>query len=183
MSDVKRYIHGSTGMLIRDDGEWCRYENYDALALKYQGVHTTMLAIRDQRDKYSAEVVDLREQLAAVQSKEVCTVAHSDEVMEFCPYCKIERLRDDLSEIIIELVHAECRERVAKTRLAEAERDAALGRIAIKFVDRAGDYCDVDPAERICDEFSKAMGDEVERQQVARGFPPTRTADSAGEKP
>lgn len=49
-------------------------------------------------------------------------------------------------------------------RLAEAERDAALGRIAMRFVDRAGDYCDVDPAERICDEFNKAMGDEVERQ-------------------
>ena len=52
--------------------------------------------------------------------------------------------------------------------LAEAERDAALGRIAMRFVDRAGDYCDVDPAERICDEFYRAMGEEVERQWKER---------------
>ena len=66
-----------------------------------------------------------------------------------------------------------------EARLAEAERDAALGRIAMRFVDRAGDYCDVDPAERICDEFSKAMGDEVERQFRERM---QRDADSAGTK-
>lgn len=65
------------------------------------------------------EVADLREQLAAAQSREVCTVAHSDEVMEFCPYCKIERLRGDLSEIRIALANAECREGVAKAWLAE----------------------------------------------------------------
>ena len=51
-----------------------------------------------------------------------------------------------------------------KARLAEAERDAALGRIAIKFVDRAGDYCAVDPPELICSEFHAAMAAEVERQ-------------------
>jgi len=74
------------------------------------------------------EVADLREQLAAAQSREVCTVAHSDEVMEFCPYCKIERLRGDLSETRIALANAECREGVAKARLAEAEKwhEAAL---------------------------------------------------------
>lgn len=56
----------------------------------------------------------------------------------------------------------------AEAALEEAERDAALGRIAIRFVDRAGDYCEVDPAERICDEFSDAMAAEVERQWQAR---------------
>ena len=39
--------------------------------------------------------------------------------------------------------------------------DAELGRIAMRFVDRAGDYCDIDPAERICDEFYKAISNAV----------------------
>jgi hypothetical protein len=43
------------------------------------------------------ELADTKEQLAAAQSKEVCTVAHDDEVMEFCPYCKIERLTAELA--------------------------------------------------------------------------------------
>jgi hypothetical protein len=51
----------------------------------------------DCRDELCMDAVyvitDLRERLAAAESKEVCTVAHSDEVMEFCPYCKIEYLR------------------------------------------------------------------------------------------
>lgn len=33
----------------------------------------------------------------------------------------------------------------------------------MRYVDRAGDYCEVDPAEKICDEFSEAMGDVVDR--------------------
>lgn len=76
------------------------------------------------RITYEKEVADLREQLAAAQSREVCTVAHSDEVMEFCPYCKIERLRGDLSETRIALANAECREGVAKARLADRDLDA-----------------------------------------------------------
>ena len=43
----------------------------------------------------------------------------------------------------------------------ELRADAELGRIAMKFVDRAGDYCDIDPAERICDQFYKAIADQV----------------------
>lgn len=48
------------------------------------------------------------------------------------------------------------------------EEDAALGRIAMKFVDRAGDYCDIDPAERICDEFYKAMAYAVTKHREER---------------
>lgn len=40
---------------------------------------------------------DLMEQLAAAQSSEVCTVAHGTEVMEFCPYCKIEKMHAEVS--------------------------------------------------------------------------------------
>ncbi|MFA5899412.1 MAG: hypothetical protein WC829_09910 [Hyphomicrobium sp.] len=54
--------------------------------------------------------------------------------------------------------------------LAEVERvskNAQLGRIAMRFVDRAGDYCDIDPAERICDQFYKAMSDQVTARDAA----------------
>jgi hypothetical protein len=60
----------------------------------------------------------------------------------------------------------------ARTALAERiealEKDAALGNIAMKFVDRAGDVADCDPAERICAEFYKAMADEVEKHWADR---------------
>lgn len=50
----------------------------------------------------------------------------------------------------------------AQTKQIEAlQADAELGRIAMRFVDRAGDVADCDPAERICAEFYKAMGDAV----------------------
>ena len=47
--------------------------------------------------------------------------------------------------------------------------DAELGRIAMKFVDRAGDVADCDPAERICAEFYDAMSNAVNRIVEARG--------------
>lgn len=46
-----------------------------------------------------------------------------------------------------------------------------LARTAMKYVDRAGDYCEVDPAEKICDEFSEAMGDVVDRFCAMIGMP------------
>jgi hypothetical protein len=52
-------------------------------------------------------------------------------------------------------------------RVEAAERGAAFGEIAFRFVDRAGDYCKEDPAGRICDEFAEAMADEIDRQDAA----------------
>lgn len=83
---------------------------------------------------------------------------------------KVERLERELATNL-------AREQATVTQLAEAtgryvnaERecealrvDAELGRIAMKFVDRAGDHCKEDPAERICDEFNKAIGEAVTR--------------------
>jgi hypothetical protein len=40
---------------------------------------------------------------------------------------------------------------------APDQLDAKLGRIAMRFVDRAGDTCPEDPAEKICAEFYAAM--------------------------
>lgn len=55
--------------------------------------------------------------------------------------------------------------------VTETESLAELGRIAMHFVDRAGDYCDQDPAEAICDEFYRAMAGEVERQRLSKPIP------------
>lgn len=51
------------------------------------------------------------------------------------------------------------------------KRDAELGQCAMMFVDRAGDYCKEDPAERICDQFHAAMADIVDRHGAMRGMP------------
>ena len=49
------------------------------------------------------ELADLRERLAAAESREVCTVAHADEVLEFCQACKIEILERELAEARAEI--------------------------------------------------------------------------------
>ncbi len=40
---------------------------------------------------------------------------------------------------------------------AALKADAELGKIAMRFVDRAGDWCEADPAEIICAEFNDSM--------------------------
>ena len=50
-------------------------------------------------------------------------------------------------------------------------KDAELGRTAMRFVDRAGDYCKEDPAERICDQFHGAMADVVDRHYAMEQKP------------
>lgn len=54
--------HPGGQMVASDRGEYVTFDDFNDLALEYQGVHATMLAIRDQRDKYSNEVVDLKRQ-------------------------------------------------------------------------------------------------------------------------
>ena len=49
--------------------------------------------------------------------------------------------------------------------------DAELGRIAMRYVDRAGDHCKEDPAEKICDELAAELGDTIDRQCAKRGMP------------
>ena len=45
-----------------------------------------------------ALILDLREQVAALESKEVCTQPHDDDALEGCPYCKIEEFRKDVTK-------------------------------------------------------------------------------------
>jgi hypothetical protein len=61
------------------------------------------------------------------------------------------RLDDDLRDL--------------RAKMARLERDAELGRTAMRFVDRAGDvHPGFDDADTICDEFYQAMAAVVQRQ-------------------
>jgi hypothetical protein len=78
----------------------------------------------------------LREQLAAAQSKEVCTVPHSDEVLEFCPYCKIERLQFELAEVMVAVDEShKAYDRLAET-CTERGRELAQSRARYEYVRR-----------------------------------------------
>ncbi|KKK69922.1 hypothetical protein LCGC14_2929230, partial [marine sediment metagenome] len=46
----------------------------------------------DLIEKITTENTDLHEQVAALESKEVCTEPHNDSVLEGCPYCRIQEL-------------------------------------------------------------------------------------------
>jgi hypothetical protein len=49
-------------------------------------------------------------------------------------------------------------ERAALVELTDDQKiDIELGKVAMRFVDRAGDPADCDPAERICAEFHAAV--------------------------
>jgi len=39
----------------------------------------------------------------------------------------------------------------------EIEFNKEVTAVTMKYIDRIGDYCDVDPAEKICDEFYKSF--------------------------
>jgi hypothetical protein len=65
-----------------------------------------------------------------------------------------------------------------KSKVLRLEKDAALGKVAMRFVDRAGDvHPGIDDADTICAEFYTAMSAECVRQ-----FPmprPVRSAENA----
>ena len=55
------------------------------------GTRTGPLTDKDQR------IVELLAQVAFLEAKEVCYKPHDDDVIEGCPYCEIERLRDRIA--------------------------------------------------------------------------------------
>lgn len=68
--------------------------------LRYRPIATTAAQMRDAADeieRQSREILALREQVAALESREVCTVAHDN--VETCGYCQRDALRDALSRI------------------------------------------------------------------------------------
>jgi hypothetical protein len=111
LSTKVRFLEGAcTGM--REENDALAAENAalkeECAALvngdEYQAMQRTL-------GEVNARLAEALERAAAAESKEVCTVAHSDEVMEFCPYCKIERLTARLAEAERELsaIYAACR--------------------------------------------------------------------------
>lgn len=93
----------------REDVRWEQLlERERALERQLAEAHAS-LAEGDKR--YAAEIarqskviLELKERLAAAESKEVCTVAHDDSVLgvgepTFCPYCEIERLISEGEEM------------------------------------------------------------------------------------
>ena len=64
--------------------------------LRYRPVACTATQMReaaDELDRREAEILALREQVAALESREVCAVAHAD--VETCGYCQRDDLRRD----------------------------------------------------------------------------------------
>jgi len=51
-----------------------------------------------------------------------------------------------------------------RARIAQLETEAELGKVAMKFIDRAADvHPGIDDAETICEEFSKAMAQVLDK--------------------
>lgn len=78
-----------------------------------------------ERDECKREILALREQVAALESREVCTVAHDN--VETCGYCQRDALRKDAE------------------RYRYARREGLIGRLGR---DPIGDcYCDFDSVD------------------------------------
>ena len=56
-------------------------------------------------ERVSAENGDLHEQIAALESKEVCTKPHDDHVIDGCPYCRLEDIMTLTHEYIDSYEH------------------------------------------------------------------------------
>lgn len=76
----------------------------------------------------------------------------------------IQGYKDECFETIDELIKERQQLRANKDAL---ERNARLGKVAMRFVDRAGDvHPGIDDAETICAEFYKAMSDALTLEAI-----------------
>lgn len=76
-----------------------------------------------------------------------------------------------LSYIEVKMLYEALKAFFQDGEVQDARQYEEYGKIAMKFVDRAGDYCEVDPAEKICDEFYEAIADKVDYFCAMRGMP------------
>lgn len=95
---VKRYTLSGDRMFPHSDGRWIFAEDYDSLAMKVRFLEGACTGMREENDALAARLAEALERAAAAESKEVCAVPHDDEVLEFCPYCKLEAARRDISK-------------------------------------------------------------------------------------
>jgi hypothetical protein len=79
----------------------------------------------------------------------------------------LERLEASLKDAARLVAISDAARVELEAEIAALRVDAELGRVALQFVDRAGDVCDEDPAERICEEFWIAMSAAVELERRA----------------
>lgn len=49
-------------------------------------------ALTESGDKERKKVVDLKEQVAELELKEVCAAPHNNSIIDGCPYCRLEEL-------------------------------------------------------------------------------------------
>jgi hypothetical protein len=57
----------------------------------------------------------------------------------------------------------------AESRALESAKDAELGRILMKYIDRLGDYCEIDPVDKIIAELEKDVDAAIgERERAAK---------------
>ena len=95
MTDFKGHSHGE----YDDDCPICyldaEVERLEAVNKRHGENYMTLLA----------ENSDLHEQIAALESKEVCTKPHDDHVIEGCPYCRLEDIMTLTHEYIDSYEH------------------------------------------------------------------------------
>ena len=60
------------------------------LETELKGYEIEKTAWKTKAVSLKAELKAAREQIAALESKEVCNCPHDDSVLEGCPYCRIE---------------------------------------------------------------------------------------------
>ena len=107
-------------------------------------------------------ITQISDREIALQAQLVAMTASRDEYQQAADKMamehKVERdtLRQHIKHIGNDALRSENHE--LRQQLAEAQRDAELGKTAMKFVDRAGDvHPGIDDAETICSDFYKAM--------------------------
>jgi len=95
-----------------------------------------------------------------------CAYFRDDKGERSCWLPKPEECRhsDEYAEVQEQLTEATVKLWLrAKGMIAVPERDAEIVETVFKFIDRMNDHCETDPAEKILDEFVKAITPTRER--------------------
>ena len=67
-----------------------RGQLYKQVKAEQERIEALEKQVRVERRNYQDIIADLNEQVAALESKEVCNAPHEDSVIEGCPYCRLE---------------------------------------------------------------------------------------------
>ena len=93
-------------------------------------------------------VVDLREQIAALESKEVCTQPHDDDVIEGCPYCKIEALQKQYASLLEDYDNKiDALDQEQNDHLETIDERGGAEELATQLANFVGEYFGIDVGE------------------------------------